>query len=142
MILSLPLFVIRGEPDSQNTRFPFPVTVMLLQDPSSVTVFVCPRISAALPWQVKVKVWSLPVTTMVSVLAGVGWLIGGITVGGTAVGNGIGVSEGNGFVSPGVGVIAGGSVSVASQVRVGTEVAVSIANRVSVGVRVIPDTSS
>ena len=55
-ILSLPLFVMTGEPDSQNTRFPLPVTVMLLQEPKRVTVFACPLISTASLLQVKVKV--------------------------------------------------------------------------------------
>src|SRR5687767_4468463 len=56
MILLFPLSVMIGEPNCQNTWFPLPVTVMLLQEPSRVTVFACPLISASLPLQVKVKV--------------------------------------------------------------------------------------
>lgn len=56
MRLSFPLSVMKGEPDSQNTRLPLPITVILLQEPSRVIVFACPRISAAAPLQVKVKV--------------------------------------------------------------------------------------
>lgn len=55
-ILSFPLIVMTGEPDCQKTLFPLPVTVILLQEPSRVTVLACPLISASLPLQVKVHV--------------------------------------------------------------------------------------
>src|SRR5918994_957163 len=155
MILSIPLFVMTGEPDCQNTWFPFPVTVILLQEPSKVTVFACPRISAALPLQVKVKVWSLPVTTIGSVLTGGGCTMGGIAVGGATVGNGsvgmgVAISAGGSvFVGAGVGVSARVAVSVDVGTAVSggspveTEVAVAIGDRVvsSVGVNVMPGTS-
>src|SRR5687767_11344326 len=83
---------------------------MLLQEPSRVTVFACPLISASLPLQIKVKIWPFPVTTIGSVFAGVGVTVGGIAVGGTIVGNG--------FVGTGVDVSAGGRVLVGSGVGV------------------------
>ena len=112
MILSVPRSVITGEPDCQNTRFPLPVTVILLQEPSRVTVLTWPRMATALPLQVKVRVSPFPVTTIGTVLTGEGVTLGGIAVGGAIVGDGTGVSEGNGSVGTGVAVSAGSGVDV------------------------------
>jgi hypothetical protein len=70
---------------------------------------------AALPLQVKVRVCSFPVTTMVSALGGCS-----VSVGGTIVGRGIGVSEADGSVGRGTGV----EVSAAGAVFAGREVGV------------------
>jgi hypothetical protein len=83
-----------GEPYCQNTEFPLPVTVMLLHEPSRVTVFECPRISASWSLQVKVKVWPFPVTTIGSLF--------------------VGAVVGNGFEGTGVDVFDGGRVLVGS----------------------------
>ena len=150
-----------GEPNCQNTKFPLPVTVMLLQEPSRVTVFVCPLISASLPLQIKIKVWLFPVTTIGSVFVGVGVTVGGMDVGGITVG---GMSVGSGFVGTGVDVSAGGCVLVGSGVGVldgycvivgngvgvsdgvgvfvGMETAVPVGSPVAVGVKAIPGRSS
>src|SRR5687768_10748426 len=70
MIFSLPVSVMTGEPDCQNTWLPFPFTVMLLQDPNNVMTFAFPRTSTAFPLQVKVRVWSLSVMRIVPELGG------------------------------------------------------------------------
>ena len=85
-------------------------------------------------------------------------MVTGIAVGRATVGNGMGVSDGNGFVSPEVAVTVGGNVcvgkgvgvpvglktavSVGTQVTLGKGVAVSVANRLLVGVRVFSGAST
>lgn len=56
IVLLLPVLVMVGEPDCQYTWLLLPRTVMLLQEPSKVTVFEFPLTTTALPLQVKVRV--------------------------------------------------------------------------------------